>query len=237
MTPLAATLERFNARRRFPDWKPEDPYSPYHENSPVATAVIKRMLALLDLEVTVGEWVRQALASADLQEAQPFVERNSSDESRHDLALRKLVHYVGGSSEDPASRSLVNRWQAQKPSFSLAYALEMGVFFSLLPALTKLGDMYCVKVSQWISDDEGVHVLVNGHLAKLLGEKVTKEQASLVVDTLAWVFQPLGAEEVQEVQKRALRRLATGKDETMMDSSVPVTPAFFEQKDKRSIVY
>lgn len=228
---------RYNSRRRFPEWKPEDPYSPYYERSPEATFVIRRMLALLDLELTVGEWVKKALASANLQEAQAFVERNSLDEQRHDLALRKLSFYVGGASTDVESERLVQRWQAQKPSFSLAYALEMGVFFSLLPALTDFGDMYCVKVSQWISDDEGVHVLVNGRLAKELGERLTQEQAALVCDTVEWVFRPLGSTYVRRVQERALRRLTTGQDPDMMRQSVPVTPAFFEQVDRRSIVY
>lgn len=240
---LSTTLDSFQARRRFPDWKPEDPYSPYHQQSEQATALIKRMLAFLDLEVTVGEWVKQAIASANLQEALPHVERNSRDESKHDEALRKLSLYVGGATETPASRALVKRWQAQKPSFSLAYALEMGVFFSILPALTKYGDMYCVKVSQWISDDEGVHVLVNGLLAKELGERLTKEQMQLVVETLLHIFDGeqesfrSASAEARQVCERALRRLKSGSDPLMMQQSVPVTPAFFEQVDKRSIVY
>jgi len=234
---LAQDFQRYNSRRRFPEWKPEDPYSPYYERSPESTLVIKRMLAFLDLELTVGEWVKQALAASGLQEAVPFVERNSTDEERHDLALRKLSHYVGGASEDSESRALVREWQRQQPSFSLAYALEMGVFFTLLPALVELGDMYCTKVSQWISDDEGVHVLVNGRLAKELGERLTKEQVALVVQTIEWVFRPLGAASVRKLQERAVRRLTSGQDPDMMRQSVPVTPAFFEQVDKRSIVY
>ncbi len=237
MQSLTSTLDSYQARRRFPDWQPEDPYSPYHEQSPLATALIRRMLALLDLEVTVGQWVKNAIAKANLQEALPHIERNSLDELKHDSALRKLSLYVGGATDDSTSKALVSRWQAQAPSFSLAYALEMGVFFSLLPALTKYGDMYCVKVSQWISDDEGVHVLVNRELAEALGERLTKEQLKLVVDTLMWTFEPLGYGKAVEVCSRAIRRLQSGSDPLMMQQSVPVTPAFFEQVDKRSIVY
>lgn len=237
MQTLVQDFDRYNARRRFPEWKPEDPYSPYHENSPEATQVIRRMLAFLDLELTVGEWVKQALAAANLEAAAPYIERNSLDEQRHDLALRKLAFYVGGASEDNESRALVQEWQKQQPSFSLAYALEMGVFFTLLPALVELGDMYCTKVSQWISDDEGVHVLVNGRLAKELGERLTKQQVGLVIRTIAWVFKPMGQEYVMRLQQRSLRRLTSGQDPDMMKQSVPVTPAFFEQTDKRSIVY
>lgn len=234
---LTQDFDRYNSRRRFPDWKPEDPYSPYHEQNPTSTLVIRRMLAMLDLELTVGEWVKQALAAANLPEVLPYVERNSSDEQRHDLALRKLARYVGGAIEDKESRAIVSEWQQQQPSFSLAYALEMGVFFTLLPALVDLGDMYCIKVSQWISDDEGVHVLVNGRLAKELGERLSKDHCSLVVATIEWVFRPLGSAAVRKLQERALRRLTSGSDPDMMRSSVPVTPAFFEQVDKRSIVY
>ncbi len=237
MQSLTTTLDSYQARRRFPDWQPEDPYSPYHEQSPLATALIKRMLAFLDLEVTVGQWVKKALAAANLSEAQAHVERNSLDELKHDSALRKLSLYVGGATEDSTSKALISRWQAQAPSFSLAYALEMGVFFSILPALTKYGDMYCVKVSQWISDDEGVHVLVNRELASALGERLTHTQLNLVVETLLWTFEPLGASQAREVCERAVRRLKSGSDPLMMQQSVPVTPAFFEQVDKRSIVY
>lgn len=234
---LTQDFDRYNARRRFPEWQPEDPYSPYHEQSPEATSVIRRMLAMLDLELTVGEWVKQALADSGLEAAAPYIERNSSDEQRHDLALRKLAFYVGGAIEDKESKGLVLQWQRQQPSFSLAYALEMGVFFTLLPALVEFGDMYCTKVSQWISDDEGVHVLVNGRLAKELGERLSKDQVALVVATIEWVFRPLGATSVRKLQERAIRRLTSGQDPDMMRSSVPVTPAFFEQVDKRSIVY
>jgi hypothetical protein len=230
-------LASYQARRRFPDWQPEDPYSPYHEQSPQATAIIKRILAFLNLEVTVGQWVTKALEEANLSEAVAHVERNAKDELKHDIALRKLSVYVGGATEDVTSKELVSRWQKQAPSFSLAYALEMGVFFSFLPALTSLGDMYCVKVSQWISDEEGVHVLINRELASALGERLTKEQASLVVETLMWTFEPLGTAQAKQVCERALRRLQSGSDPLMMQQSVPVTPAFFEQVDKRSIVY
>lgn len=234
---LAADLQKFQERRRFPDWKPDKPYSPYHAQSTTATEVIKRALAFLDLELVVGEWVVQALERAYLKEAVEYVHRNSADELKHDEVLSILTHYVGGSTKTEVSEAIVRDWQKQQPSFSLAYALEMGVFFSILPALTKHGDMYCVKVSQWISDDEGVHVLTNGALAKHLGEKLTKDHLQLVVRTLAYVFEPLGEAEVKRTVERAIRRLNTGKDPDMMQQSVPVTPAFFEQVDKRSIVY
>jgi hypothetical protein len=234
---LAAELQTYQERRRFPDWQPEPPYSPYYEKSALATTIIKRMLAFTDLELAVGSWVEQALKKANLREAIPYIERNSSDESKHDRLLELLSSYVGGRTQDTVSASLVERWQQQETSFSLAYALEMGVFFSLLPALTEHGDMYAVKCSQWISDDEGVHVLTNRALAKALGERITAAHQTLVIETLAWVFQPLGQEEVRKICERALRRLKTGADSYMMQQSVPVTPAFFEQVDRRSIVY
>lgn len=230
---LLSRLSAFQKRRKFPDWQPKPAYAPCRIEEPTLST-IHRMLNLLDLEVTVGEWVKEALwqlEPADKAAALVFIERNSLDEQKHDQALRYLATYTNLGAPDAQAQALVSRWQAQKPSFMLAYALEMGVFMSVLPYLTRAGDMYCAKVSQWIADDEGVHVLTNRELANELKQSLTKEVCKLVVDTLAYIF----GDNLQA--ERALRRLTTGKDATMIEESVPVTPAFFEQHDKRSVVY
>jgi hypothetical protein len=232
---LEQTLASFQRRRRFPDWQPVAPSSRHHIDA-ATVEVIRRICSLLDLEVTVGEWVTDALhalPSSEHRAALSYINRNSSDESKHDSVMRHLAQYVGLSErEDPSARAIVDAWQKQQPSFALAYALEMGVFMSILPWLTKNGDMYCVKCAQWIADDEGVHVLTNRELATVLGQPVTRDMGILVKQTLEYIFGAGG-----DTVARALRRLQTGTDSAMMNESVAVTPAFFEQHDKRSIKY
>lgn len=227
MQSLIQTLEKAQQRRRFPDWQPTPPQGKLDSNIP--KTVLWKLLEFIDLEVTVGQWIvksnrDQAIAS--------FIERNAADELKHDKALRLLREYAGKPSTiSDEANDIIKRWKAQEPTFALAYALEMGVFMTILPWLNKNGDVYCSTVAGWISDDETVHVVTNAALAKHTGQKLTKAHYTLVRDTLAFIgFEP-------NVIQRAFKRLQSGKDRAMMNESVAITPAFFEQSDKRSTEY
>lgn len=232
---LQETLTKFQQRRKFPNWQPKPPTNS-SSIDPATTEVIRRICHLVDLEVTVGSWVTkalQALPENDAKAATAYITKNAKDESKHERVMHYLAKYVDTQPTPPEAQAIVTAWQDQPPSFALAYALEMGVFMTILPWLTKQGDMYCVKVAQWIADDEGVHVLTNRELATVLGEPVTLPMARLIKRTLTYIF----ADEAPMHVARSIRRVSTGSDPEMMNESVAITPAFFEQHDKRSVVY
>jgi hypothetical protein len=231
---LLQELDKAQARRRFPDWQPKPTSASYKPEDQTVEATIHRLLDFSDLEITVGEWI---LASATDDSVKEHVERNSKDELKHDEALSYLKSYVGYEAEHSGAQELIERWRAEEPTFALAYALEMGIFMSILPWLNKNGDVYCSTVSNWISDDETVHVVCNSLLAKHLGQKLTVLHFTLVRDTLAYIYDAYGTAFVRTQVERAFRRLTTGKDNAMMDESVPTTPAFFEQNNKRTTEY
>jgi hypothetical protein len=232
-------LRRFQNLRRFPNWQPLKPPSSGWRSSFVGSDfVFSRIVQLVDLEVSVGNWVKtslQALPEDARPTAQAYVDRNASDELKHDTGFRHLRTYIGNPQQEPEAAALVQEWQAQEPSFALAYALEMGVFMSLLPFLNRHGDTYIAQLSQWVSDDEVVHVRTNLELARACGQKLTQAHASLVARTVAWVFQT--EDNVKQQVERALKRLTTGKDPAMMEQSLPTTIKFFEQDSTSTIAY
>lgn len=235
---LLEKLQAFQERRRFPDWQPTPPLADFQPpKDPELVDVLRRCASFVNLELAVGEWVTKAVA--ELPEVKEFVLRNAADEAKHDEAVAHLGAHLGVAYEALPSEvvSLCKEWDAQKPSFSLAYALEMGVFFSILPYLSKHGDMYAVKISNWISDDEVVHVLTNREIATSLGETLTKESLSLVARTVYYIFQPLGVEVARDKAAKALNRLRTGEDASLETESAVAIPAFFEQVNKNTVAY
>ena len=235
MTSLLEKLESFQERRRFPDWQPKPCHSRFY-GIRGNQQVLERLLQFVDLEVTVGEWLQQAKHRLP-SDTHQLIDRNSSDELKHDTVLRYLTSYVGLVEPDDRARALVNEWQHQAPCFALAYALEMGIFMSILPWLTKNGDLYCATVSQWISDDEVVHVLTNRELAAELGESVTSDLCSLVARTIYYILEPEGHQEAVAQAKRSIRRISTGEDPSASLQSTAVVTAFFEQNERNEIMY
>jgi hypothetical protein len=246
MPSLIEELRSYQSRRRFPDWQPKpsavkftgDKTSPSYQ-------VLLRCLDFLPLELQVAEWDKEACCDIELADVYTAIlERNAADETKHDEVLGYLADYLG-KYEAPVNyqdvldcNELVRRWQKLDCHPLVAmYALEIGVFYSILPTLLRSGDVYAATVAQWISDDEVVHVNTGLRLMKALGLKLTKEVLELVRDTNVYIFAPLGTEEAVERANRAVKRTATGEDKQMLEESLPTTIAFFEQKDKRSIVY
>lgn len=236
---LLKDLQSYQERRRFPDWQPKPTEDVRTDNSKPEDKVILRALEFLPLELQVADWDREAQLVPELEEVESILERNASDEDKHDEVLGYLAtHYGKRGVEDSEAISLLKRWVALNchPVVSM-YALECGVFFSILPALTKFGDVYAATVAQWINDDERVHVETNLRLMKALGLKLTDKVVRLVYDTNIYIFSPMGTQYAESQGQRAVRRLTTGKDKQMTQESVPVTIAFFEQRNKQSIVY
>lgn len=238
MSTIVADLQTYQDKRRFPHWQPTAPKVKRVTTKATSDAdeVVMRCLHFLPLELQVSDWCS---GCSDLPEnVNRFLMRNAKDESKHDEVLRMLSDYYGVDDVPAAASSLMNRWHALYCHPVLAaYTLEMGVFFSILPTLIKHGDIYAATVAQWINDDERTHVETNLRIMRELGLKVTEDLAILVFNTVAYIYEPMGKEVYLEQGKRAVRRLITGKDRQMLTDSLPVTTAFFEQTDNRSIVY
>lgn len=236
MITLLTTLQEFQSRRRFPNWEPKVSSSRAVPKQTKEAEVVQRCLMFLDLEIQVACWVESANElDAEVKE---LLLINSADENKHDTVLRMLAEYYGGVQPTPAALAISGRWKDldNHPMLS-AYALEMGVFFTILPTLIKQGDVYAATVASWISDDERCHVETNLAICKYLNLKLTNSLVKLVFDTVAFIYEPMGKERQMKEATRAITRLASGKDEQMLIDSLPPTIAFFEQEDKRSIVY
>ena len=236
MTTLLEDLQSYQDKRKFPDWEPYASNANRKLDYSDGEQIVKSCLSFLDLEVSVGEWVKNATEIPP--EAKSFLLRNSSDEEKHTVALIHLLRYYRGARVSRYSKELIKRWnEIDVHPIVKAYALECGVFFAVLPALTIYGDVYCATVSQWINDDERVHVETNLRVIRELKLKLTEELLELVFETVGYIFESLGEEKQIEQASRAVKRVVRGRDAQMAKDSVPITTAFFEQHDKRAIVY
>jgi hypothetical protein len=240
---LKDQLAHYQNSRRMPDWQPKQALASKPALSPTQDEIIRRCLSFASLELQVRDWV---LATADGKELpkddeaaiKANLRRNSLDEEKHDKVLAYLSDYYEGAHESTESNSLVRRWKLSNAHpIAAAYALECGLFFTILPALIKCGDVYAATVGQWINDDERVHVETNLAIMKRLGLKLNPDLLKLVFDSVSFIFSPAGAEDATYQAKRAVKRVVSGRDKDMLVESVPTTIAFFEQHNKMAIVY
>lgn len=236
---LLEDLTAYQARRRFPNWKPEPTASVVDNTNTPEAQVILKALDFLPLELQVATWDTEATLIPEFAEVEEILKRNAADEQKHDQALTYLSqHYRKGDESNTQLNRIMWEWlSSNHHPVAAMFALEMGVFFSVLPALIKYGDVYAATVAQWISDDERVHVETGARLMLAFGIKLTKELVKLVYDTNVYIFSPLGQEEADRQGKRAAKRLVTGVDSQMLKESLPTTIAYFEQHNKQSIVY
>lgn len=250
---LIADLNSYQAKRRYPDWHPRKPETTYKgQKDTTDYQVLSRCLHFLPLELQVKDWDYEASDDADLSEHDAYQEvyailcRNAADEHKHDEVLRYLCDYMGVPwdwNDDSfmmptAAANLLERWMSLNCHPLVAmFALEIGVFFSILPTLSLRGDVYCSAVANWIADDEAVHVNTGLRLMKALGLKVPQKVLELVRDTNLYIFEPLGQEEASSRALRACKRVLTGVDPEMINESLPPTVNNFEQVTKQSIVY
>lgn len=236
---LVTDLQSFQRRRKFPNWQPQKPGNSYKGSTATSEyQVLLRCLDFLPLELQVQNWDAEADLVPELAEASDILQRNAADEDKHNTVLKYLYDYLGKQGIGQQAQQLLDKWEALNchPVLSM-YALEMGVFFSILPTLTKFGDVYAAQVAQWINDDERVHVETGLRLMKALGLKLTSELLELIYLTNVYIYTPLGHVEAHARARRACERTVTTKDRNMLNESLPTTIAFFEQHSRQSIVY
>ena len=120
-----------------------------------AEEVLKRALAVRHMELPVGEFINEALATEVPSLARELLLSNVKDEEKHDLALGYIAnaHGVDEKAEAEAFR-LRNAWTAH-PDHTITKAMvaERAIFFVLLPLFRAVGDPGMRTVSADISRD------------------------------------------------------------------------------------
>lgn len=229
-----------------------NPYQKLHERkrtwTPVQTTagtikdeahdVLKRALAIRHMELPVGEFINETLATEVPPLARELLLSNVQDEEKHDLALGYIAnaHGVDEKSEAEAIK-LRDAWTAH-PDHTITKAMvaERAIFFVLLPLFRALGDPGMRTVSADISRDEQIHVAANSLVHTELGYNISPSLDLLRKATINWVLQPLGQHTDKYLNKKfwldsSDRLMYEGKAPELTFTQASRVPAFFEHSN------
>ena len=159
-----------------------------------AHETLLRALALRHMELPVGDFIRDGLASDVPQLSRQVLESNIKDEENHDLALSYIADAYGVDEKAEAEAlRLRDAWTAH-PDHTILKAMvaERAIFFVLLPFFRANGDGGMRTVSADISRDEQIHVATNSIVCRELGLEISPSLDKLRKATINWVMQPLG---------------------------------------------
>ena len=200
--------------------------------------VLKRALALRHMELPVGDFINEALATEVPELARELLVSNVKDEEKHDLALGfiALAHGVDEKAEAEALR-LREAWTSH-PDHTITKAMvaERAIFFVLLPLFRALGDAGMRTVSADISRDEQIHVATNSLVHTELGYNISPSLDKLRKATINWVMQPLGQHTDKYLDKKfwldsSDRLMYEGKAPQLAETKAARMPAFFEHSN------
>ena len=204
-----------------------------------AQDVLKRALALRHMELPVGDFINEALASEVPPLARELLISNVKDEEKHDLALGYIAnaHGVDEKAETEAFR-LRDAWTAH-PDHTITKAMvaERAIFFVLLPLFRAVGDPGMRTVSADISRDEQIHVAANSLVHTELGYNISPSLDLLRKATINWVLQPLSATNPDKHLNKKFwldssdRLMYEGKAPELTFTRAARVPAFFEHSN------
>ena len=181
--------EKLLARKR--KWTPVQT-----EAGPVlegAEETIFRALALRHMELPVGDFITDALATDVPTLARELLISNVRDEENHDVALGYIANAYGVDVQaEKEAMALQQAWIAH-PDHTITKAMvaERAIFFVLLPFFRAVGDSGMRTVSADISRDEQIHVACNSLVCKEMGLDISPSLDKLRKATINWVMQPL----------------------------------------------
>jgi len=181
--------EKLLARKR--KWTPVQT-----EAGPVlegAEETIFRALALRHMELPVGDFITDALATDVPTLARELLISNVRDEENHDVALGYIANAYGVDVQaEKEALALQQAWIAH-PDHTITKAMvaERAIFFVLLPFFRAVGDSGMRTVSADISRDEQIHVACNSLVCKEMGLDISPSLDKLRKATINWVMQPL----------------------------------------------
>jgi hypothetical protein len=201
-----------------------------------AEEAIYRALAIRHMELPVGEFIEDALASDVPVLARELLKSNIKDEENHDLALGYVANALGTDPQAEAEALKLREAWTSHPDHTILKALvaERAIFFVLLPFFRFNGDAGLRTVSADISRDEQVHVATNSLVAAELGLHWSPSLDKLRKATINWVLQPLGRNtESKYLDKKfwldaSDRLMYEGKAPELSDTKRARMPAFFE---------
>jgi hypothetical protein len=158
-----------------------------------AEETIFRALALRHMELPVGDFITDALATEVPPLARELLISNVRDEENHDVALGYIANAYGVDVQaEKEALALQQAWIAH-PDHTITKAMvaERAIFFVLLPFFRAVGDSGMRTVSADISRDEQIHVACNSLVCKEMGLDISPSLDKLRKATINWVMQPL----------------------------------------------
>ena len=159
-----------------------------------AEETIYRALALRHMELPVGDFITDALASEVPDVARELLLSNVKDEENHDVALGYIANAYGVDQKAEAEALRLRDAWVSHPDHTITKAMvaERAIFFVLLPFFRANGDAGMRTVSADISRDEQIHVATNSIVCRQLGLSASPSLDKLRKATINWVMQPLG---------------------------------------------
>ena len=204
-----------------------------------AEEAIFRALALRQLELPVGEFIASGLKGEVPEAAQEILKMNIIDEENHDRALGFAARAIGtDQTAEREAAALTKAWE-DHPDHTIckAMVLERSVFFVLLPFFRFCGDAGLRTISADISRDEQIHVATNSLVCRELGLSYSNSLDKLRKATVAWVMQPLKANDPDKYLAKNFwldssdRLMYEGKAPQLSDTKSARMPAFFEHSN------
>ena len=204
-----------------------------------AEEAIFRALALRQLELPVGEFIASGLKGEVPEAAQEILKMNIIDEENHDRALGFAARAIGtDQTAEREAAALTKAWE-DHPDHTIckAMVLERSVFFVLLPFFRFCGDAGLRTISADISRDEQIHVATNSLVCRELGLSYSNSLDKLRKATVAWVMQPLKANDPDKYLAKNFwldssdRLMYEGKAPQLSGTKSARMPAFFEHSN------
>ena len=158
-----------------------------------AEEAIYRALALRHMELPVGDFINDALATEVPEKSREILRSNVKDEENHDVALGYIANAYGTDPKAEAEAKRLRDAWVSHPDHTVLKAMvaERAIFFVLLPFFRFNGDAGMRTVSADISRDEQIHVATNSIVCRELGLDISPSLDKLRKATINWVMQPL----------------------------------------------
>ena len=227
--------EKLLARKR--KWTPVKPVAGTCKSG--AEETIHRALALRHMELPVGDFINDALATEVPEVSREILISNVRDEENHDLALSYIADAYGiDPKAEKEAMALRKAWIAHPDHTVLkAMVAERAIFFVLLPFFRFNGDAAMRTTSADISRDEQIHVATNSLVCRELGLDISPSLDKLRKATINWVMQPLGINTSDKYLDKKFwldssdRLMYEGKAPQLSDTQAARMPAFFEHSN------
>tara|TARA_Y100000004_G_scaffold20648_1_gene21052 strand:+ start:689 stop:1402 length:714 start_codon:yes stop_codon:yes gene_type:complete len=226
--------QKLMARKR--KWSPVKPVAGMCKQG--AEETIHRALALRHMELPVGDFINDALATEVPEVSREILISNVRDEENHDLALGYIADAYGVDEKAEAEAIALRKAWTSHPDHTVLKAMvaERAIFFVLLPFFRFNGDAAMRTTSADISRDEQIHVATNSLVCTELGLTPSQSLDKLRKATINWVMQPLGQNTDKYLDKKfwldsSDRLMYEGKAPELAATKSARMPAFFEHSN------